>query len=119
MNEVEEAHRAVERSRAQHYLKDWDAATIELGTAVEALRGLESALAREAPGTARRSELRASLHAFQRELRLAQRIHDQAASWESRWASAVQDSLGMRAAAYGPDGAAAAGESIRRTAWEG
>lgn len=119
MSEVEEAHRSVQQSRSERYLNNWDESTRELIMAADALRRLEASLKHELPAAERRTELIAELNAFKMELRLAQRIHDHAASWENGWANAVQEALGLRAASYGPDGTALRGESIRRTAWEG
>jgi hypothetical protein len=119
MNELEEARRALERSRSGRYLDNGDDATRELTTAIDALRRLESRVLGTSPCAERRQELTSGLNAFRIELRMANRLHQQAASWESRWAAALQDSLGLRAAAYGRDGSPARDEALRRTAWEG
>lgn len=119
MSLIEEVRQAVQRSKAEWYLGGWDNTTRELSAAVDALRTLETALRLEIPSTAQRRRLMSEIMAFRSELRLAERLHSQASGWEAKWALAVQDALGLRAAAYGPDGAAQSGRAIRSMAWEG
>jgi hypothetical protein len=119
MTEIESAHRAVERSRATQYLNGWAGTSRELTAAIDVLHTLQQSLSSQPPSPERRQQLRSELQAFRTELRLAARLHEQAACWENNWALAVQDTLGLRASAYGPDGAPSSGSAIRRMAWEG
>jgi hypothetical protein len=119
MTEIDAAHRAVVRSRETKYLNRWDSTSRELATAIDALHNLEKSLRRQPPSPELRHQLRSELGAFRAELRLATSLHERAAIWEDNRALAVKDILGLRAAAYGPDGALSAGTAIRRKAWEG